>query len=130
MSRSSDNRRNIKIAPHLYDQISDVVKKEKNKGNNTTIYEEVNRAVENYTTAYNQDDLIANSKLALLLDQKLTKHDKHIASMLGRTGVDVSMALIGIANILIELYGDEVEVKVTDVLKNLRSEGVSYYTNK
>jgi aspartokinase len=135
MARAADNRRNIKLSPILYDKVSDIVKKENNKGNTITIYSEVNNAVEKYVAEYNQEEIINTSKIEQLLEEKISKHDKHIASMLGRTGIDVAMILIGISDILIRFYKDDDEFKsaelsVQDIIKVLRTDGVRYFSNK
>lgn len=83
-------------------------------------------AIEEYIKLFEQEKIVADSKLEEIIDARLNKLEKHLASMLGKTGLDVAMILTGLARILEDTYNED----PADIYENLRKFGAAYYTQK
>jgi len=69
--------------------------------------------------------VIKNSSFEEIIEKNFRKMDRHLASMLGRTGMDAAMILQGFI-IFLEHYFKN--AKKEDIMEKLRKEGARYYT--
>jgi hypothetical protein len=117
----SDKRANVKINPKLHEQM-----KQLTQINGSNLTEEYEKAIENHLQDKAQKSLLKESNLESLLDEKLSKIDKHLASMIAKTGIDVAMTLLGV------VYLNEAQYKTDKekIIKLLREDGAKYYTAK
>jgi hypothetical protein len=118
----ADNRATVKINSRLHEKMKDIVKM---KGGEFTLTDEYELAISNHIKSFYEKELLKDSELEKLLDDKISKIDKHLASMLGRTGMDTSMLLMGLI-IFLEHY---FEADKNVIFERLRKEGARYYTS-
>lgn len=90
------------------------------------IKEEYDIAIQEYIQRFEEKKLLKDSELEKMLDEKIDKLDSHLSSMLGRTGLDASMILVGVAYFLESYF----EKDINEVFNTLRKDGVDYFTNK
>ncbi|MEG2110051.1 MAG: hypothetical protein RRY19_09720 [Clostridium sp.] len=90
------------------------------------IKEEYDIAIQEYIQRFEEKKLLKDSGLEKMLDEKIDKLDSHLSSMLGRTGLDASMILVGVAYFLESYF----EKDINEVFNTLRKDGVDYFTNK
>lgn len=117
----ADGRANVKINPVLHEKMKELVKR---NGNIRTITQEYELAIKNHIAHSLQEGIIKDSKLEEIIENKLSKTDKHLSSMLGRTGMDVSMILMG----LIILLEKEFDADKKSIMEKLRQDGARYFT--
>ncbi|MGL4911793.1 MAG: hypothetical protein ACRC3Y_05100 [Romboutsia sp.] len=117
----SDNRANIKINDKLHQCMKKIAERE-----GLNLKDSYEKAIEEYIQKKEEKELISNSELEKMLDERFEKVDKHLASMLGKNGLDTSMVLIGMAYFLEDYY----EKDITKIFNTLRKDGVEYFTNK
>ena len=90
------------------------------------IKEEYDIAIQEYIQRFEEKKLFKDSELEKMLDEKFDKLDNHLSSMLGRTGLDASMILVGMTYFLESYF----EKDISDIFNTLRKDGVDYFTNK
>lgn len=89
------------------------------------IKEVYDEAISEYIKKYNQEEIIQDSGIENLINERIAKLDKHLSSMLARTGIDTSMTLMGILVLLEKLL--KVDRKKLEF--ELRRQGVNYFTS-
>jgi len=114
-------RTTTKVDDSLHKKMKELAKK-----NRRSIYDEYTEALNRYVANEKQEEIFKDSKLEKLLDEKLSRIDKHLSSMLGRTGMDTSMILMGLIYFL-EFQFKESRETIFEVLKK---DGAKYFTNK
>lgn len=119
----ADQRAKASIDSILHEKMKRIVKE---KGGARTLLEEYNQAVENHIANYYQEEIIKDSLLEKTIQTEIKKIDKHLSSMLGRSGMDISMILVGI----IEFLADYFEKDFDEMSEELRKTGAKYYTRK
>lgn len=92
------------------------------------IIEEYRMAVSNHIAVKRQEQISRESGLLEEIFNRIDKLENHLAGMLGRTGMDVSMSLMGLIVLLEKLYKGE--VSRASIQEQLRKEGAAYYTKK
>ncbi len=117
----SDNRANIKINDRLHQRMKKIAERD-----GLNLKDSYENAIEEYIQRKEEKELLGNSELEKMLDERFAKIDKHLSSMLGRTGLDMSMNLIGMVYLLESYF----EKDATEIFNTLRKDGVDYYTNK
>lgn len=117
----ADDRANVKIDDKLHQRMKKIVERE--GGSLKDSYE---IAIEEYIQRKEEKELLRNSELEKMLDEKIDKLDSHLSSMLGRTGLDASMILVGMTYFLESYF----EKDIADIFNTLRKDGVDYFTNK
>ncbi|MGL5381750.1 hypothetical protein [Clostridium sp.] len=110
-----------RVSEALHEKMKSISKQ---KG--TKIKEEYDAALQEYIQRFEEKKVLQDSELEKMLDEKLAKVDSHLSSMLGRTGLDASMILVGLAYFLEDYY----EKDIADIFNRLRTDGVDYFTNK
>ncbi|MDU6274077.1 hypothetical protein [Clostridium sp.] len=117
----SDNRANIKINDRLHQRMKKIAERD-----GLNLKDSYENAIEEYIQRKEEKELLGNSELEKMLDERFAKIDKHLSSMLGRMGLDMSMNLIGMVYLLESYF----EKDATEIFNTLRKDGVDYYTNK
>lgn len=88
------------------------------------IINEYREAIKKHIEAKTQKNIIQDSGLDIYLNERLNKMDNHLGSMLGRTGIDVSMTLMGVIILLEKLT----KVDREKIQYELRKLGAKYFT--
>lgn len=114
-------RTTTKVDSVLHEKMKELAKK-----NRRSLFDEYTEAISKHVANEKQDEFFKDSKLERLLDEKVSRIDKHLASMLGRNGMDTSMILMGLIYFL-ENHFKESRETIFEVLKK---DGARYYTNK
>lgn len=117
----SDNRANIKINERLHQRMKKVAERE-----GLNLKDSYENVIEQYLQSKEEQELLRNSELEKMLDERFSKMDKHLSGMLGKSGLDTSMVLVGMAYFLEDYF----EKDITDIFNTLRKDGVEYFTNK
>lgn len=92
----------------------------------TTIREEYNKAIRDHIKYSEQEIIVMDSELEVYINKRIKKAEDHLASMMGRTGMDTSMTLMGIIRLLDKLL---VGVDREKIMLELRKEGAIYFKN-
>lgn len=98
--------------------------KELSVKNGTNIREEYDKAIRDHIKYSTQEGLIRDSNIEVIINERVTKLDNHLASMLGRTGMDVSMTLMGMIILLEKLL--KLDRKI--IQDELRKQGARYFS--
>lgn len=111
-----------KVDARLHKKMKDIVE---SKGKVATLIDEYNLAIRKYIQEYSEEEILKDSKIEDIISTEIKKVDKHLASMIGRTGMDTSMVLVGMIMLLQKTFG----VEYDKVVEKLRIDGARYYTN-
>lgn len=117
----ADNRANIKINDRLHQRMKKIAERE-----GLNLKDSYENAIEEYIQRKEEKELLIYSELEKMLDERFAKIDKHFSSMLGRTGLDMSMNLIGMVYLLENYF----EKDAAEIFNTLRKDGMDYYTHK
>lgn len=90
-----------------------------------SIIEEYRNALDYYIAKKTQEQMIEDSRLETFINERITKMENHLASMLGRTGMDTSMNLMGLIW-LIDVLMKNVDRK--DIELKIRKDGARYFS--
>lgn len=90
------------------------------------ITEEYRKAIDEYIARRTQESLIEDSYLEQFINTRVSKAEDHIASMLGRTGMDVSMTLMGLLLFLEKFFKGQVSREALQ--EQLRKDGARYFS--
>ena len=76
-----------------------------------------------------QEKMMETTMVDKLIKDEFRKMDKHLSSMLGRTGMDVSMVLMGMCLFLRDYFTQSGEAlpSIGDIMETLRKEGARYF---
>ncbi|MBU5486551.1 hypothetical protein KQI86_19900 [Clostridium sp. MSJ-11] len=114
----SDTHFRVKESQHI--KMKEIAKK-KGVRYVKDVYDE---AIENYIREYTQESIVSDTNLELYINNRITKAEDHLASMLGRTGMDVSMVLMG----LIMFLEKATNLTREELYRKLRVEGARYFS--
>lgn len=120
----ADERANVKFPAALHERMRSIAKLK-----NLTIQDCYYEAVIKYQKEFYQEQVLDVTFIEKLIKDEFRKMDKHLSSMLGRTGMDVSMILMGLCLFLRDYFtrsGEELP-SLDDVLDTLRKEGAKYF---
>lgn len=114
----SDTHFRVKESQHI--KMKEIARK-KGRRYVKDVYDE---AIENYIKEYTQESISRDTSLENYLNNRITKAEDHLASMLGRTGMDVSMVLMG----LIMFLEKATNLTREELYRKLRVEGARYFS--
>lgn len=120
----ADKRNNVKIPAELHERMKSVAKLK-----NCSLYDCYIEAINNYLKGVYQEEVLKMTLVEKLIKDEFRKMDRHLSSMLGRTGMDVSMVLMGLCLFLRDYFtqaGEELP-SIDDILTTLRKEGAKYF---
>lgn len=120
----ADERANVKIPSILHEKMKNVTRLK-----NTTLQDCYIEAVTKYLKEVYQEHVLEVTFVDRLIKDEFRKMDRHLSSMLGRTGMDVSMVLMGMCLFLRDYFTESGEnpPAIDDVLETLRKEGAKYF---
>lgn len=95
------------------------------KKRGVNIIDEYRVAINSHIKERVNEEIARDSGLEIYIDQRITKVDKHLASMMARTGMDTSMVLMGLILLLEKLL----KVERTELMDMLRKEGARYFSS-
>lgn len=111
----------VRVKQDTYNKIKEI-----SVSTGRNIKDEIEYALQCHIKEFRQEQIMKESNFESLLNDRFGKLDKHLSSMMARTGIDVSMTLMGVVTILAKFMGTEEEKEV--VLEILRKSGVKYFT--
>ncbi|WP_240431938.1 hypothetical protein [Paenibacillus aceti] len=112
----------VRIDEHLHIRMKELAAK---KGT-TSIADEYRKALEHWIAQETQNILLADSQILSVLEHRMTKMEDRLAKMNGRTGMDVSMTLMAVLNLLAKHYG----VREDQIYDELRPAAVQHFSGK
>lgn len=119
----TDGRKAARLATINMDQARHEKMKALAKKNKRTIQEEYTFVVDRYLANELQEEILANSKIEQILNERLSKMENRLAGLLARNGMDTSMVLMGLLNLLSRTFGKKRE----EIYPGLRDEASKYY---
>lgn len=120
----ADERANVKIPSVLHEKMKSVTKLK-----NSTLQDCYIEAVEKYLKEAYQEQVLEITHADRLIKDEFKKIDRHLSSMLGRTGMDVSMILMGLCLFLRDYFtaSGEEPPEIDNILETLRKDGARYF---
>lgn len=85
------------------------------------VYDE---AIDAYIKSVSQEIIKQDSGVELYVNKRITSAENHLASMLGRTGMDTSMVFMGLVMLLEKITNEDRE----SLIRKLRIEGARYFS--
>lgn len=119
----TDARKAARLATVHMDEARHEKMKALARKNNRTLQEEYSYVIDRYIGNELQEDIIANSKVEQILNERLSKMENRLAGLLARNGMDTSMVLMGLLNLLSRTFGKKRE----EIYPGLRDEASKYY---
>lgn len=110
----------VRIDDHLHAKMKELVAK---KGT-SSIADEYRQALEHWIAQESQNILLADSQILSRLEDRITKSEERLARMNGRTGMDVSIVLTGILNLLAKQH----QVTEKQIYEELRPIAASHFS--
>lgn len=110
----------VKIDDHLHQKMKKLAGSTKG-----AITEEYRVAITNHIAMKTQENIIKDTNLESYINDRITKAEKHLASMLARTGMDTSMNLMAAVILLSKLL----KVNEVEIQNELRKRGARYFAN-
>ena len=98
--------------------------KEQSLKSGRNIREEYEVAIKNHLKNAAEKEIIMDSELEEYINKRIEKAENHITSMLGRTGMDTSMNLMGVLILLEKLL----KVDRKTIQDELRVQGAKYFS--
>lgn len=89
------------------------------------IIEEYRKAIDFYIASKSQESLLKDSQLENYINQRISRAENHLSSMMARTGMDVSMVFMGMI-MLVERLSNGKYTK-QELFELLRTEGARYF---
>ena len=115
----------VRVKQDIYNKIKEI-----SVSTGRNIREEIEYALQCHIKDHRQEQVKRESNIETLLNERFAKLDKHLSSMMARTGMDVSMNLMGTINIL-KLVLDQTtsvgEMTNVDIEEKLRVLGAAYF---
>lgn len=109
----------IRISEAVHRQMKTYMKGE--HGEVQACYEE---AAREWMAKKANEAIILDSNVERMISERIGKVDNHLASMIARSGMDISMILMGLIRFL-SLYIKD--TSVDEIMKSLRHQGAQYY---
>ena len=111
----------VKIDDHRHEKMKQLA------GNaRGAIINEYRKAIDLYVENKTKENIILDSKIEEFISERVTKAENHLASMMGRTGMDVSMVLMGLILFLEKFFDGKVTRE--QIQEKLRKDGARYFT--
>ncbi|EJW14376.1 hypothetical protein M5X02_01775 [Paenibacillus alvei] len=110
-----------RIDDHLHERMKQLVKMK----NSRSLAEEYRQAIEHWIAQETQSILLADSQILHRLEHRITNAEERLAKMNGRTGMDISIVLTGILNLLAKQYG----VSERQVYEELRPVAAAHFSS-
>ncbi|WP_268626991.1 hypothetical protein [Paenibacillus alvei] len=107
------------IPSHVHERMKQLAKL-----NNRPIIKEYEAALDNWIQQQTQDILLADSQILNRMEERITKAEERLARMNGRTGMDVSIVLTGILNLLAKQH----QVTEKQIYEELRPIAASHFS--
>lgn len=109
----------VLIDDYLHDKM-----KELSGGRRGALIEEYREALTKHIAEKTQKNISRDSGLEEYINNRVAKAEDHLASMLGRTGMDVSMTLMG----LLMLLEKASNLDKNELYRKIRIEGARYFS--
>ncbi len=98
--------------------------KELAEKNNRNIIDEYREAIDNHIMRMAQEEILDNSKIETIINERVKKAEDRIAGMLGRTGMDTSIVVMGLIDFLAKFF----KIDRKELYDDLRKRAAQYYT--
>ncbi len=93
---------------------------------NNSVVEEYRTAIKFYIEYQAKENLIADSRLESFINERIGKMENRLASMMGRTGMDTSMVLMGLLLFLEKYFNGKITRE--QLQEKLRTDGARYFS--
>lgn len=110
----------VLIDTMLHEKMKDIARKKDSK-----IIDIYREALRGYTTKTTQEIMLTDSNLEGIFNQRIGKAEDHLASMLARTGMDVSMILMA----FVYFFEQTTEMSRKEITEMFRKDGSEYFLN-
>jgi hypothetical protein len=119
----TDGRKAPRLATINMDEARHEKMKALAKKNNRTIQQEYSHVVDRYIANELQEEILANSRIEQIMNERLGKMENRLAGLVARNGMDTSMVLMGLLTLLSKTFGKKRE----EIYPGLRDEAAKYY---
>lgn len=109
----------VRVNDAIHEKMKEISKKE-----DRHITEQYDIALRYFIKNYEKNQLIQDSGMEIYINERISKAENHLSSMIARTGMDTSMVLMGLIVLLEKLL----KVDEKDIMYDLRNEGAKYFT--
>lgn len=111
----------FRISSHKHEKM-----KQLSKMSGETLIQTYEKAIDHYIELKTQENIVMDSNLEVFINNRISKAEDHLASMLGRTGMDTSMVLTGLVLLLENIMKN---VSKEEIYHKLRKDGANYFSN-
>lgn len=108
----------VLVDDHLHQKMKEIAGPKRGE-----LSKEYREAIENHIKYKTQENLKRDSGLEECLNNRITRAEDHLASMLARTGMDTSITLMGVITLLEKLLKVDREI----IQNQLRKQGYNYF---
>lgn len=109
----------FRVAESKHEKMKSIAKKRGYK-----IQEVYDEAIDTYIESASQQIINRDSGIESYINKRITSAENHLASMLGRTGMDTSMVFMGLVMLLERITNEDRE----SLIRKLRVEGARYFS--
>lgn len=111
----------VKIDDNLHSKMRDLAGPDRG-----AIQEEYRKAIEQHIARKTQEAMVRDTNLENYINERITRAENHLASMLGRTGMDTSMVLMGLLLFLEKYFSGKITRE--DLQEHLRKDAARYFS--
>lgn len=115
----NDGYDRVLIDSVLHEKMKSLAKEE-----NVSIIDEYREALKEHIRIKTSEKVARDSGLEVYINERITNMDKHLASMMARTGMDASMILMANVMLLENLF----KMERKELMGKLRKDGAKYFT--
>lgn len=112
----------VKIDDHRHAKMKEFAGNERG-----AIMEVYREAIDEYIARRTQDKMVEDSGIEQFINTRVGKMEDHLASMMGRTGMDVSMTLMGLILFLEKFFKGQFTRE--ELQETLRKDGARYFSS-
>lgn len=110
----------VRIPAHIHERMKDRARKNQRK-----IVEEYEHGLSLYLSNEAQEEILAESKLEEYINKKMKKTEDRLAGMIGRTGMDTSILVMAMMQLLSDELGEDRNKVYNEFLKQAKQ----YYSS-
>lgn len=120
MEARADKRSNVKINTVLHNKM---LKLKDEKPSNVTLIMMYEEAIKDYIAKHTGEKIVQDSKMEEIIDERFRRMDKHLSSMLGKFGMDISMNFMAMLYFASSYY----EKDAAELYELYRKDGLDYF---
>ena len=109
----------VKIDDHLHEKMKQLAGDKRG-----AIAAEYREAIQEHIKYKTEENMVRDTGLDNFINNRVTKAEDHLSSMMARTGIDTSITLMGVILLLEKLL----KVDKSEIIKQLRHDGYLYFS--